>query len=597
MANYKDVEKLVSKDKLTDAIELLRSKNISSDLSVIEGNLSNLQRQVMLNLIGIEQANIERSRIRFSILNLIKKENNLQKHSAIYRNKYYLLIFLIIVVATGSIIAFYPKTKPEPVELIEPLASFQNNGKYNILLSSFRPYSEVKVANFEGAIFDRIESLGIEYTLPIEIIINKDINTEEKPLSYQKAEIIGQATKANLLIWGNYEVPPSSDSTLINVKYLTTDKLGETIYTTQKGETGAKSIYTLSSLAQGQLTGNVEDIVLWALGIRACIEGEYKIARNFFKKITKQNKIKNSLLNQAIAETYIYGKQYDKALEALDKAIFETPNSLIALNNRATIYAELRKYELAIKDIEKANTISSNDSILNKNQEIIRAELKLQQILISKKNHRVQNSSNLKNKEKSSKVSLKKIKSNKEEEEEEEDDDDDDDNIGFVDKKTKKQKTNFTTSLSSRIEKTDCSKYIKISQIQSGQKVVWTEPQTLTIASSLSCNIRFVKSKLGIVAVFSTQNPTLSKKTSLLFKTNAGQLKEFKSFIDINMKTELLEKTFTLNNEDLIWFMNNDVTTLFIKNNEKMTMKKYSISNSRMKNFQDYAACFLNSIQ
>lgn len=606
--NYQYIEKLISKDRLEEAIEELKrenNKSLNSELLVLKGRLHRLKEEDRQRLVGKEDVNIERNKISVQVLKLLEKETFVEEdNDQNWNNKYFIPFFLFIVIGF-TIFYFKPQTLHESKDY------FENDDAYHILLSSFNAYTTKTVASFEVAIYDRIQKLSADHNLFIETRIDTTINTKEKPLGYQEAKSIGNEYKANLVIWGNYEIPPNSDSTLINIKYLTTDKLGESIYATETGETGTRSIYTISSLAQGKLTGNVEDIVLWALGIRACIRKEYEKARDLFKKITHHDENQSALLNQAIAETYIYNKNYEKAIEYLDTAIIQNPNSLIALNNRAVIYSELLKKlelgennieeatrisELAKKDIKEARRISINDSIVNKNYNIIIAGLALKNILdrdSSVSNEEFSEITVLLDDEEFPEVDSFRSK----EEQLKEDRPEPEDDILDFGAKEKKKLENFYKKLSKKIQNIQCSHYIKSDEIKDGKRIIWTEPQVILINGGFTCNIRFVKNHLGVVGIFSTQNTTLKEDIIFVFENSSNEKKEFENFINANTTTGFYEKTFPLNQNDLKWFVDNNIIAFYLKSNIRNEMKKYSISKIRMKILQDYAACFLSSIE
>ena len=381
----KTIRLLISQDKLAEALSLIKAShdNIINEgsLITIEGSLKNLERQISLNLINVEQANIERNRIRVAILELNNSSNEI--HPALKKRKYFIFSLFLVVLFSFSGLWYFFFYLPSSNEL------FTTKGTYNVLLSKFNAYSEKKDFNLEGAIFDRLQTISAVNNLFIDTKIDKSYNPKEAPLGYRDAEKVGISLKANLMIWGNYEIPPSKDSLLIiNIKYLTTGELGETIYTSsKKGQTGMKTINTISTLAQGELTGDIEDIVYWALGIVSFLDEEYVEARRFFSMIKPKNEIQQDIVFQAIAETYIKTKEYLKAKNLLNSAIKINPLSITALSNRAAINMLLEDYQASIDDIQLIRILKVKDSVIRSNVSIVEAEIELKNLLSSSNKH------------------------------------------------------------------------------------------------------------------------------------------------------------------------------------------------------------------
>jgi len=344
----KDIYKLVSNDKLNEALVLLEKNSLydKKQISILKGNLSSLNKKERLNLINFQELEIEKNKIRYSILDLVLTPEIKKKNRSNHIEKY---VFILLVI-TFAFCYKYLGLKRE--------SASNNELKYKMTIFKFNSYNITDSLRIENAIFDRIQSISIENDLSIRIIINKAINTEEIPLSFYKADSIVTKTKTNLVLWGNYEVPKNTNSTLINIKYLSSGIYKEDKYEKTKGETGIKEIKTISVLAQGELTGTIENIILWALGIKAFAERNYKKSISIFKTMTPENSNQQSLIYQAISEVYLESGNLQLAKKNLQKSLEIKPNDEITLYNMTIIE------NTDLKDKSDENIVNSNDSLI-----------------------------------------------------------------------------------------------------------------------------------------------------------------------------------------------------------------------------------------
>jgi predicted O-linked N-acetylglucosamine transferase (SPINDLY family) len=97
------------------------------------------------------------------------------------------------------------------------------------------------------------------------------------------------------------------------------------------------------------------------------------------KKICKQELIKNPKHFETInllSIIYLQEKNYEKAIDLINKAITIKPNHQALYNNLGVIYKEIENYEFAIKNFKKAIKINSNYSEAHNNIAIVYQILK-----------------------------------------------------------------------------------------------------------------------------------------------------------------------------------------------------------------------------
>ncbi len=193
--------------------------------------------------------------------------------------------------------------------------------------------------------------------IKIDVRINKQFNTPEKPLDYKTAEKIGKISHADLLLWGDYEKQCEWDSTLVNIKFLPMGEDGAVASLIgNKKETGFQKIDAISSLIHNEnLVGDIKDIVYFSLG-KATSSCEKK--EQLYSKVSiPKDKLEYITILLDQINCYRRQKDHEKIAPLLEQALAIDSTNLNVLSTHAHYYYSRRNFEEAIKFYEKINTL------------------------------------------------------------------------------------------------------------------------------------------------------------------------------------------------------------------------------------------------
>lgn len=235
---------------------------------------------------------------------------------------------------------------------------FEEKETYNILLLPFQ-YSQRCGPTFcEKEVADRLVRVSDEQDLNICVRILRGYNAPGRTLSYNEGRILGETYQANMVIWGDYETRCTWDSTMINIRYVSLDTIPEPDFVGTDGETGFQSIKTLTELSEGKMTGDVESLVYWSLGMRAYFNEKYAEAIELLEAIEYQEE--REFGNLFIYIGFLYGEIDNKIKELNNytKAIELDPKKSLAYSNRGTVFHDFEQYEAALRDYTNAIKLS-----------------------------------------------------------------------------------------------------------------------------------------------------------------------------------------------------------------------------------------------
>ena len=298
--------------------------------------------------------------------------NQNQNALPIRDSKVWKLGLLLFILVTSIAYYFYIQKDSNQQIRYDYGCPFFNDSSYHILLLPFYdPYGDRKEV-IENAIYDRITFLTQKESLDIftRFYIKNQTKTFSKlDINRQLLEEIDNACNSDLNIWGNYEVPTNSDSSLINIKYYSRNQYDERLlFENEKAnahQTGVRKIKDVLILSEGEITATIEDIVFWAFGIMEFRMGNYLSA---IKRFSKMKNISNSINKakqfSAIAECYLFMSDFENALYYYNKSLNENPTYLPAINNKAKILIGLNQLDSAVSLLNNINVqlIFANDT-------------------------------------------------------------------------------------------------------------------------------------------------------------------------------------------------------------------------------------------
>lgn len=330
-------KELVGKNKLEEAIELISNKAgphqfvLKKKILSISNRYYSLKEKETKNVISFNEYEISKNKIVDDLLSI----TNPPAGKKTYGNYIGLGLSLMIAIAFLSYY-FYPK---------DSSCGFSNDNNYKILLHQFSAFNsyEKREIFLEKALFERLDNVFLEYEIDSVDMEMAESNPEQIPTSYVFEEI--EKCSIDLVIWGNYEMSFNSDSTLINIKYATRNANKEDLLIDKKyAFTGMKKIKTLSTIAGGEFTGTIEDIILWALGVQSFMKKDYHKAISYFDKI----KTNRALSYNAVAECYNELGNMENTLGFYSKTLLIDNGNIIALNNKMALLIKQKEYKDAL---------------------------------------------------------------------------------------------------------------------------------------------------------------------------------------------------------------------------------------------------------
>jgi len=226
---------------------------------------------------------------------------------------------------------------------------------FKILIFPFDPYSTCKNTDkycLEN-ISNRFNRLNENTDFKLSIKTDKRFNVEF-PMSFDSARIIGAWYNADMVVWGDYEQQCSWDSLMFNVKYITMGDKDQEIFKGNQGKNNQQIRSFRSIVEEGTLTGDIEDVAIWSMGIRELQNENYSKARAIFERIKIRPEPEYSTIQCLIGWCYSFEKKYKEADQAYENALkLNTKNTLVYLC-RGIHYQQKGNSEKAIKDFERA---------------------------------------------------------------------------------------------------------------------------------------------------------------------------------------------------------------------------------------------------
>lgn len=286
--------------------------------------------------------------------------------------------------------AFFNRNTSFSKETKTNTSIFSSPEAYHILLLPFGPYAdcEEQKNQYHKPVQERLQKLIKTESLNIEVKRQDTIFCDIVDPNEVKAYANGLG--ADMVIYGNYQ-EYCKDSTLLNVRYILLDTTNLTPDLFKEGSEEFAVDYreSIAEIEKGNLTGTAEDVMYWALSLRAYSSREYgKALDSFYKiqanpeekayinlyfflgltyqaldrhkdaigeyiKIIKLDSTRDNFYNN-IGASFHSLKQYDSSIIYYSKAIEINPQSWASYNNRGSAYNRLKQFEKAIENIDQA---------------------------------------------------------------------------------------------------------------------------------------------------------------------------------------------------------------------------------------------------
>lgn len=227
----------------------------------------------------------------------------------------------------------------------------------------------------EKALMDRIQTLAERNQLPVTVRFKEVKQSLENPINGDRAQQLGKKALVDLVIWGDYEKQANWDSTLFNFRYVYLDSILEETPFSDVGETGFISANSLAEFNSGTLTGRIEDMVYWSLGIREVFKENYREANQLFLHITPRVDRAFATIAYNIAYAYAGYGQPDSAKLFYNKVLKLDAEYADAYNNRGVLWQQERNIDSALWDYQQAVKWAPESSLYRRNRGIAREQL------------------------------------------------------------------------------------------------------------------------------------------------------------------------------------------------------------------------------
>lgn len=252
------------------------------------------------------------------------------------------------------------------------LDCFPKDSNYHILILPFGSSQNCNDLSVicEREVMSRLsivsDSNGIN---DLEIAVLNDAEIDGEFINQKKAEEIGKSKNAHIVIWGSYLNKCDWDSTKIRLNWVSLTK--EKLFHDKNIKYDYTTVDEISQIEQGILTGDVEELVYYLIGMKNYYKKKYKNALKYFYNIKIKQKSEYTKLLFLIGECYFAEfresksnidsciANYNKALN-LDSVYFPTYERL------AYLYDRLREDNMSLKALKTGLRLANTSDAYSK---------------------------------------------------------------------------------------------------------------------------------------------------------------------------------------------------------------------------------------
>lgn len=236
---------------------------------------------------------------------------------------------------------------------IQPFST--SSEKYKILILPFlNPDRNYETSSLGQNLADRLLQKNKLEKLGLEI---KYWGTYIDDLTNDKAQMIGENLKADMVIWGNDSKPIGNTSHRIYFHYLNITADVDIDKIPKEGVAKAETD-RLVEINEGNLQLEIDDVINWFVGNKYYQSCDYYNAIRHFEKISHV-KYQNEHISLYLALSYFRFKKIWKSIFYYNEALRCNPNSIVAHVNLGNIYSDLHNAKrLAKKHYKKALNIT-----------------------------------------------------------------------------------------------------------------------------------------------------------------------------------------------------------------------------------------------
>lgn len=357
-----EIKKMISEDRLKDAIELYRSSHSGYKGLNLSRRINSLEAKKHSGLISPYDYEVEKNKISMDLFYLLEANNTSKSIKNSKSKKLQAVILFVVFLLTGVVVI---------LELSNTsLFNQRDEETLKIAILPLKPS-----INRDGITMDITESI-IEFVetkseqenlkLQAKLVIVKEINY---PRTVTQAKALGSKINADLIIWGNFEEGKDAPQGA-RIRYALTKEFDAYVDSSKKsGDTNMIPLTSLDEIREGFLLEDIDYIINWCIGMQAYKIQDLKTALVQFEKIESinhENEYKTETYNRLGNINFALAK-YDKAEIYYQKSIDaqelgksanwrDLAYTYIGLSGAQTI---LGKFDLGVTNIETALEILS----------------------------------------------------------------------------------------------------------------------------------------------------------------------------------------------------------------------------------------------
>jgi tetratricopeptide (TPR) repeat protein len=366
----KQVQELIREAEVERAIDLValfldkekKYKILHREAVQIAAMFNKTRNEEQKGTISFDNAKLNFNQVNDRLLNLLDYiENDNLKPSALLSpaptilgiNKWLVFIGFPMLIAGIIAVFYFTQITGKTAKSDSCVVSFPDTNFNILLLPFYLPAGDP--LKIEGLLEDKLNTLSARFGIKtnIQLCQNYEVN---KLLPYDEAGKIGLQNKAETVIWGLAEKGAGGNNIVrTRFKYLG-NKEGVMVHQSKwEGEKIVDTSRTFSAIiSQGDITSDIEQVILLALGIKANQMGNDALAIEALSQVKQVDSSAILVANMILADSYQQTGQTDKAKQSLDTLLRTHPNYWLARNQRGMYNLEKGDYLGAIEDLSVA---------------------------------------------------------------------------------------------------------------------------------------------------------------------------------------------------------------------------------------------------
>ena len=365
------IRTLVSEDNLEEAIALLSQSSLANKAHLLSARLKGLRKSISTGTIREAEQDFQMNSLRGDIL---KAAGELESPGRVIKN-HIIATSLVVIISLGiGVFALVERLNSKE----ENTSIFTNDEAYHILLLPFGPDGNcLKESNqYHWQVHRRLNELIEKDILDIEVQRKDSIMCDL--INVDSVKNYGEKLGADLVIYGNYQEQCEWDTTLLNIRFVRLDSILANSFTFNRGEKeyAIPKTKSLAELRNGNLTGTIEDVLYFVLGMGEYSRKSFERSIQLLKKVSiPESRKEFAIVPFKMGDSFLNLGQFEEAIKSYNKAIVSNPKFAYAYNNRGIAFYNLNQSELAFDDFNKALNLNSTFKRAYKNRASIYDDL------------------------------------------------------------------------------------------------------------------------------------------------------------------------------------------------------------------------------